>query len=157
MNAPTAFKYDFDYLQDRYHDKEKSWLSRNPDKTAEDYEQRIYEITAELALEYELNYLRFGPYWESVKNVLYKHFRKLDFKTMDGGSFMPMWYDVKDPITGETNDKLTIIAAWEFKDYYDKNFFEGTREFQLWEDNPEEWWNATDRYFELLFNPIAAW
>lgn len=146
---PDQFKYDPEYLQDRYNDFEHSFKERNPEK---DYAERLYELTAEFVRAEKLNYLRFAPYWDSVRDILYRHFKHLDFKDMSGGSFMPMFYDVKDPATGEKSPLLTLIAAWEFKEYYDKHCLQGTADFQLWGDDESRWWNATDPYWELLFD-----
>lgn len=147
-NFPTKFKYDPQYLQDRFEDHKFSFNSRNPNQ---DYTARLYELTAEFVRAAKHNYLRFGPYWDGVRNILFNHFKHLDFQEMHGGSFMPMFYNVKKEGSNETDEVLTLVAAWEFKSEYDKQYFQGSVDFQLWDD-PERWWNATDPYWEFLFD-----
>ncbi len=76
-------------------------------------------------------YLQYGMYWWAVKRVL-----------LDNGFFKDDNIDesVASVYRGES-DLKTLILAYEFADYYNGNFYQGTREFDI---------NDTDNY--VLFD-----
>jgi len=70
------------------------------------------------------SYLFFGPYWWSVKNILSDNGYMLGETTNEyfAGRF------------NQSSPELTLIAAWEAADYIQSNFFAGTRDFDLGND-----------------------
>ncbi len=66
-------------------------------------------------------YLRFGPYWWAVKQVL-QETGLLPGSMPTDDSLVKSIYSGGDEID-------TLILAFVFREYYDANFFQGTREF----------------------------
>lgn len=69
-------------------------------------------------------YLRYGPYWWSIKRIL------RDNGVDVGPTDEPMWAD-EYAIAGDNGPALTLLAAWEFGDDNMGRFGVSTREYDL--------------------------
>lgn len=85
-------------------------------------------------------YLRFGPYWWAMKSLLKKH--GYDY----GAQGDPI---IEKNYCGE-NDTQTLVMADEFFHMYMRTWFEGTRDFYLDGDNPEEVYTLIDQDMDAL-------
>ncbi len=101
-----------------------TWQSRNKDPVEASAQTIIKNVRTN-------GYLQYGLYWWAVKRIL-----------LTNGFFKDDNIDVSiaSVYRGES-DLKTLILAYEFADYYNGNFYQGTREFDI---------NDTDNY--VLFD-----
>lgn len=142
---PTEFFLDYEYLTDLFEDAKHAFSQHSPGK---DYNKEIFVITDNFLKKEKLNYLKFGPYWWAVKAIL----AKKGFEGYNGDTEIVLRdaYTVKNLETQTMDALATLMAAWEFKDYYNANYFQGSRDFAIWEDGSP--YSLYDIEFEQQFN-----
>lgn len=143
----TKFKLEYEYLCDLFQDRKHEFTQRFPDKN---YEKEIFYIIDRFCRRGRLNYLRFGPYWWAVKSVMNAqgfHYYEID----DAPVSVLISYSM--PNAKEIDPFATLMAAWEFKGYYDSHYFQGNRQFQLGDDGED--WALHDPKWEYLFDTGA--
>lgn len=141
---PTEFFLDYEYLTDLFKDAKHTFSQHSPNKN---YDEEIYTITDRFLKKERLNYLKFGPYWWAVKAIL----SAKGFAGYDGETEIILRdaYTVKNPETQAVDEHATLVAAWQFKDYYNGHYLQGSREFPIWEDG--SFYSLYDIVFEQQF------
>ncbi|CDG00398.1 hypothetical protein [Avibacterium paragallinarum] len=141
----TEFFLEYEYLIDLFNDAKHHFLQHSPNL---DYHKEIYAITDRFIKKLPLNYLKFGPYWWSVKAIMHaKGFIGYEGETE---ILLRDAYTVKNPATLQIDELATLMAAWEFKDYYNANYLQGNRDFAIWEDG--SFYSLYDIEFEQQFS-----
>lgn len=141
MKQPTEFFLDPDDLAEKFAKNLSYYNSKNED----DYHTAFFRITDKFLKQAPLNYLKFGPYWWAIKQILHNQ----GFSGYVGEpDLLAQFYRYQDE-NGKTNPYTTLTAGWLFKDYYNANFFQGNRQFALWGD--QDIYELFDPYWEFQF------
>ncbi|MDH3000360.1 hypothetical protein A1D23_09230 [Chelonobacter oris] len=125
----TNYLFDPQYLVDRFKDFKHRYEERNPGKS---YEEDLPKITSRYLYSEPTAYIRFGVYWGAVLKALHSSGR---FPEIQNNEPIVLVQGYSAPDTdGISGALLTLIAAFEFKDYYNSELMQGTREFEPFDD-----------------------
>ena len=145
VQKPTEFFFDYDELMAKFHQVKKQYESQHP---GSNYSEDIFAITDQYAKDEKLNYLKFGPYWWAVKYLLDKQGFK-NYILAEANRDVLNAYLCRDK-AGNIDAFATLVAAWQFKDFYNSYYFQGNRDFDLW--GTGETFCLVDRYWEFDFD-----
>lgn len=128
------------YLRDLLADYAHEFGVKNPDKSHSDF---MAEVLVKKIKSSKSAYLRFGAYWWALKAALIE--KGYDF-TPDCEPLIKEAYCGRDE-RGNFSADVTMVAAYEFANWYDATQFQGGREFDLFGDG--EYWSLSDDLVEF--------
>lgn len=140
MKPFINFLPDQQYLRDRLADYRFAFSLRNAGISHSDF---MAEVLVKKIASSKTAYLRFGAYWWALKAALIA--KGYDFS----GEVEPIIqaaYCGRDE-GGEFDPDVTMVAAFEFANWYDATQFQGVREFDLFGDG--EYWSLSDETIEF--------
>lgn len=117
--------YDYQYLKDRYADFKHQFEKKNPNQN---YDEAIYTITDTYLKSARCAYLRFGVYWWAVKRIMHKKGFAGYNEDVEGYIADTFVYRNEQ---NQVDELVTLIAGWEYKDQYNQQYLQGTRQFSL--------------------------
>ena len=142
MNNPDLYPYE--EVKAFFESNKRVYEKANPGKN---YDEDFYQITYDYLKKDRLNYVKFGLYWYAVKRVLAeKGFNACRFLD-DNPPFVENAYVMRDP-DGSINPLLTLSAGWIHRDEYNATYFQGNRDFTLFNG---EMHHLSDPSFEQFF------
>ena len=115
ISLPSSFA---EILEERREETKKFWEGKNLDPVLESLKIALRESQKSRGA-----YLRFGVYWWALKKVMADH-ELIPSSWSTDESTIRYDYCGKDELD-------TIILAFIYRDYYNENLFQGTREFNL--------------------------
>ena len=128
-----------------YYDREKSeYNAKHPNKNLD---EDVFKVVYAYVKRRPDAFLSLGVYWWAVKDILQQ--RGFDLAGHIESPAMVDLYSVKHP-DGSTHPQATMLAAFEFRDWYFEHYFEGNRSFVV-NDDTGDIYTLTDDEYEHSF------